>query len=97
MSHPLRAKVFVYMNDREWSPNELADEFNADVRNVSYHVTVLSDFELIELTRQEPKGGAVEHFYRAVERSMVKLDMAKYMPENGTPGPSRGRHRRNQR
>ncbi len=83
MSHPLRAKILAYMNECEWSPNGLSEELGEPLSNVSYHVKVLRDFELIELTREEPRRGAVEHFYRAVERTLVKLDMAKSMPKTG--------------
>ena len=83
LSHPLRVRILAYMNDREWSPNELAEELAEGLSQVSYHVKVLKDFELIEMTRTQPKRGAVEHFYRAVARAYIPTGMAKLIPKSG--------------
>src|SRR5690349_20329496 len=71
LSHPLRVQVLDLLNSREWSPRELEAELGEGLSQVSYHVKVLKDFELIEMTRTEPRRGAVEHFYRAIERAFV--------------------------
>ena len=83
MGHPLRLKILTHMNDREWSPNELADLLAEGLSQVSYHVKVLKDLKLAELTRTEPRRGAVEHFYRATVRTIITLDMAKEIPKSG--------------
>ncbi len=83
MTHPLRYKILTHLNDREWSPNELSDEFAEGLSQVSYHVNVLKDYGLIEMTRTEPRRGAVEHFYRATEGTIVSLDIAKDVPKSG--------------
>lgn len=83
LQHPLRAKILAYMNDRAWSPRELQRELDEGLSQVSYHVKVLADFELIELIGTEPRRGAVEHFYRAVERAFIPSDMAKHIPKSG--------------
>jgi DNA-binding transcriptional ArsR family regulator len=83
LSHPLRVRILAYMNDREWSPNELSEELNEGLSQVSYHIKVLRDFEMIEMTRTEPRRGAVEHFYRAVERAYIPSWMAKLIPKSG--------------
>lgn len=83
LAHPLRVRLLAYMNDREWSPNELSEKLNEGLSQVSYHVKVLKDFEMIELTRTEPRRGAVEHYYRAIERAYIPRWMAKLLPRSG--------------
>lgn len=82
LAHPLRVKILDYMNGREWSPRELERETGDGLSQVSYHVKVLLDYELIELTRTEPRRGAVEHFYRAVERAFVPSGMTNDIPKS---------------
>jgi DNA-binding transcriptional ArsR family regulator len=83
LAHPLRVQILAFMNDREWSPNELSEELVEGLSQVSYHVKVLRDFKLIEMTKTEPRRGAVEHYYRAVERAYIPSEMAKHIPKSG--------------
>jgi len=83
MSHPLRYKLLTHLNDREWSPSELSDHLAEGLSQVSYHVKVLREYGLIELTRTAPVRGATEHFYRATTRTIIGLDMAKEIPRTG--------------
>jgi hypothetical protein len=41
------------------------------VGHVGYHVRKLQQLEVIELVDERPVRGAVEHFYRAIERPVV--------------------------
>jgi DNA-binding transcriptional ArsR family regulator len=68
ISHPLRQRIVVRLNDREASPNELATELGEPLGRVSYHVAALAKAGAIELVRTVPRRGAVEHFYRALVR-----------------------------
>jgi len=81
--HPMRWRILTLMNEREWSPNELAEELVEGLSQVSYHVKVLKDFELIEMTKTEPRRGAVEHYYRAVERAYLPTEISKSLPQSG--------------
>jgi DNA-binding transcriptional ArsR family regulator len=83
LAHPLRVRILAFMNDRPWSPRELEQELGEGLSQVSYHVKVLRDFELISLTKTEPRRGAVEHFYRATERAFIPGGMAKHIPKSG--------------
>ncbi len=83
LAHPLRVKILALMNDREWSPNELSEELVEGLSQVSYHVKVLRDFEMVEMTKTEPRRGAVEHYYRAIERAYIPSEMARYIPKTG--------------
>jgi DNA-binding transcriptional ArsR family regulator len=84
LAHPLRVQLLAHMNDREWSPNELSGELNEGLSQISYHVKVLKDFEMIEMTKTEPRRGAVEHYYRAIERAYIPRWMAKLLPRSGS-------------
>jgi DNA-binding transcriptional ArsR family regulator len=81
LAHPMRVSILDLMNAGEWSPNELKATLNEGLSQVSYHIKVLRDLEMIELTRTEPRRGAVEHFYRAVERAFVPSDVASDIPK----------------
>ncbi|HTT93243.1 MAG TPA: winged helix-turn-helix domain-containing protein [Solirubrobacterales bacterium] len=71
VAHPTRARAFTILNDRTASPVEIAQEIGKDVGHVGYHVRKLLQLGLIELVDERPVRGAVEHFYRAVERAVV--------------------------
>jgi DNA-binding transcriptional ArsR family regulator len=71
VAHPTRARAFTILNDRTASPVEIAQEIGKDVGHVGYHVRKLLQLNLIELVGERPVRGAVEHFYRAVERAVI--------------------------
>lgn len=81
LAHPLRVAILDLMNTGEWSPNELKKALNEGLSQVSYHIKVLKDFEMIELTRTEPRRGAVEHFYKATMRTFVPSGVASDIPK----------------
>jgi DNA-binding transcriptional ArsR family regulator len=81
LAHPMRVSILDLMSAGEWSPNELKKTLNEGLSQVSYHIKVLRDLEMIELTRTEPRRGAVEHFYQAVERAFVPSDVASDIPK----------------
>jgi DNA-binding transcriptional ArsR family regulator len=67
LSHPLRPQILdVLVRRGEASPNEIATELGVPLGTLSYHTRLLRDNGWIELTREVPRRGAVEHFYRAV-------------------------------
>jgi DNA-binding transcriptional ArsR family regulator len=82
MAHPLRVEMLKLLNDGEWSPRELETELGEGLSQISYHVKVLKDFELIEMTRTEPRRGAVEHYYRATERAFVRAGQTADIPKS---------------
>jgi DNA-binding transcriptional ArsR family regulator len=81
LAHPLRVQILDLMNAGEWSPNELKKALDEGLSQVSYHVKVLKDFGMIELTRTEPRRGAVEHFYKATQRAFVPSGVASDIPK----------------
>jgi DNA-binding transcriptional ArsR family regulator len=72
LSHPLRPRILQILAVRgEASPNEIAAELEVPLGTLSYHTRLLRDAGWIELVREVPRRGAVEHFYRAVVRPYV--------------------------
>jgi DNA-binding transcriptional ArsR family regulator len=71
LSHPLRQKILVKLNERPASPSDLAVELDEKVGNVAYHVRALLDLNTIELVRTEPVRGTLEHFYCATARPFI--------------------------
>lgn len=83
LGHPLRIGILTVLNDRMASPNELSKELEEGLSQVSYHVKVLKDFEMIEMVKTEPRRGAVEHYYRAVSEVFLPSWQMKLMPKSG--------------
>jgi DNA-binding transcriptional ArsR family regulator len=71
LAHPLRIHILRVLQDRVASPSELAEEVNAPLGNVSYHVRFLARVGLLDLVDTRPRRGALEHYYRA--RSKVRI------------------------
>jgi DNA-binding transcriptional ArsR family regulator len=80
LSHPLRPQILRIVSERVASPNEIAQELGEPLGNVSYHTRFLRDLGFVELVRTEPRRGAVEHFYRAIERPVLADDQWKSLP-----------------
>jgi DNA-binding transcriptional ArsR family regulator len=72
VAHPTRVRAFSILAERTASPVEIAQEIGKDVGHVGYHVRKLQELNLIELVDERPVRGAVEHFYRAIERPHIK-------------------------
>ena len=71
LSHPLRVRMLTLLNQKVASPSELADELDEPLGNVSYHMRFLADLNMVELVRTEPRRGAVEHYYQALEPPLI--------------------------
>lgn len=74
MNHPVRAAVLGILAERTCSPAEMARELDEDLSNVSYHTKQLVELECAELVSTRPVRGALEHFYRATERSILEYE-----------------------
>jgi DNA-binding transcriptional ArsR family regulator len=64
LSHPLRLEALRILNDRVASPNEIAKELGESTSLISYHVKELVADGCVELVDEQPRRGAVEHYYR---------------------------------
>lgn len=86
LAHPLRVEILAILNDRVASPNELSKELEEHLSQVSYHIKVLKDFEMIEMVKTEPRRGAVEHYYKACEEVFISSEQLKLMPKSVQAG-----------
>jgi DNA-binding transcriptional ArsR family regulator len=86
MAHPLRVEILAILNDRMASPNQLKKELEEGLSQVSYHVKVLRDYDMIELVKEEPVRGAVEHFYRANTKVFIPSGVLKLLPKTAQRG-----------
>ncbi len=82
LSHSLRVRILTILNDRMASPNELRKELDEGLSQVSYHVKVLKDFDMIEMVKTEPRRGAVEHYYQATTKVYVPSWIAALWPKS---------------
>ena len=83
LGHPLRARILGALDEGEASPKELAVRFSEKLGNVSYHVRILARLSLIELVRETPRRGAVEHHYRSVPRPETVVNLELALDEQG--------------
>lgn len=86
LAHPLRMRILTTLHDGISSPNQLSQQLDEPLGNVSYHVKTLLEFDCIELVKTEPRRGAVEHFYRATERAFISDDDWEKMPPSVRKG-----------
>lgn len=64
LAHPLRMRIAVAMStDVVTSPSILADAFEANLGNVSYHIRKLAEGGALTIVDERPVRGAMEHFY----------------------------------
>src|SRR6188472_4187936 len=80
LSHPLRVRMLTLLNQKVASPSELADELDEPHGNVSYHMRFLADLKMVKLVRTEPRRGAVEHYYEALEPPLVSDEDCAQLP-----------------
>ncbi len=73
-AHPLRHRAFRMLTDAELSPSQIADRLGEDLHSVSYHVRTLEKMGLVELVGEKQVRGAVQHFFRAIERPILWTD-----------------------
>jgi DNA-binding transcriptional ArsR family regulator len=81
LGHPLRWRIVETLIERgEASPVQLARLLDQPLATVSHHTRVLRDLRCIELTRTEPRRGAVEHYYRALMPTFLDDELWKRAP-----------------
>lgn len=88
LAHPLRMRILASLHRGISSPNQLSQELDEPLGNVSYHVKTLLEYDCIELVKTEPRRGAVEHFYRATERAFFSDEDWAKIPASTRKGIS---------
>lgn len=73
LDHVVRQHILLAAVQAEVSPNSLSKTLDEGLSQISYHVKVLRDDcdGMIEATRKEPRRGAIEHFYRATDKTLI--------------------------
>jgi DNA-binding transcriptional ArsR family regulator len=84
LSHPVRCRALTILADREASPVEIARELGLEPSHVAYHVRLLWEEDLIELTKELPRRGSIEHRFRAVFYELSDEEYAALTPEERT-------------
>ena len=77
--HPMQLQALTILTERVASPKEIAVEMGltkALAGRVSHHVRELETAGFVEEVRAEPRRGALEHYFRAVERPVVTAEEA---------------------
>jgi DNA-binding transcriptional ArsR family regulator len=81
LGHPLRLRLLEEILDQgEASPSGLARKLGKSLSTISRHVRMLRDLGFVELTRIEPRRGAVEHFYRATQLAVIDDEQWAELP-----------------
>lgn len=74
VAHPVRTMCIAILGERVASPAEIARELRIDVNSIGYHVSLLHEWDLVELVDELPVRGAMEHFFRAKDLSELTDD-----------------------
>lgn len=73
LNHSLRAELLSKLDGRVACPSELAEEVDAAVPVVAYHVQCLLRWRLLRLVRTDitDARGAIKHYYTATGRAQI--------------------------
>jgi DNA-binding transcriptional ArsR family regulator len=75
VTHPTREAIMRVMVDGgEMSPSQVGPLIGETVPNTSHHMKMLLKADCIEHTREGRVRGAVQHFYRAIDRPLVETE-----------------------
>lgn len=75
VTHPTREAIMrVLVDGGEMSPSQVAPLVGETVPNTSHHMKALTTAGCIEHTRKGSARGAIQHFYRAIDRPLVETD-----------------------
>jgi DNA-binding transcriptional ArsR family regulator len=66
LAHPMRTRILSALENRTASPSEIAEELDAPLGVVSYHVRRLHALRFLKLVKRVARRGAVEHYYTTV-------------------------------
>jgi DNA-binding transcriptional ArsR family regulator len=80
LAHPLRSRILAALENRTASPSEIAEELNAPLGVVSYHVRRLHALKFVKLVKRVPRRGAVEHYYTTVAGPFITNEAWRSTP-----------------
>lgn len=70
LAHPLRQRVLNLLTNAPYTNKQLATLLQVTPPRLHFHVRELQEAGLIEIVSEQPKGGVVEKYYRAVARTV---------------------------
>lgn len=80
VGHHARFDALTVFNEGVASPKEVAEVIGVSINMAGHHIKILREEDCIELVRTEPRGGALEHFYRAVRRPELSDEEWEVLP-----------------
>src|SRR2546421_5173535 len=81
LSHPLRMRLLTFVTEHgEARRMEMSRAFDQPLPMVSHHTRVLRDLGYLELSRTEPRRGALEHYYRATAAPFLDDEHWELLP-----------------
>lgn len=81
VGHRIRLQALMIFNERVASPREVSDELGVDLPSLVHHINVLIRSGCIELVKTQPRGGAIEHFYRSISLPEVSSEEWQLMTD----------------
>jgi DNA-binding transcriptional ArsR family regulator len=81
LAHPLRVQILRTLEERTASPSELAEELGVPLPNLSYHIRMLVQLDLLKLVKTRPRRGAIEHYYQAKGKVLLTAKAWDAIPE----------------
>jgi predicted transcriptional regulator len=72
LAHPLRQRILNLLTNAPYTNKQLASLLQVTPPRLHFHVRELQAAGLIEIVSEQPKGGVIEKYYRAVAR-VVRL------------------------
>jgi predicted transcriptional regulator len=81
VGHHVRFEALTVFNERVASPKEVAEVIRVSLNKAGHHIKELREAGCIELVKTEPRGGSVEHFYRAIRRPELSDEEWEALPE----------------
>lgn len=71
LSDPFRAKMMMFLIEKPYTGQQLAEQFNMSRARIHYHLRELEKHHLIELIRTEEINGIVQKFYQSVAQGFI--------------------------
>jgi DNA-binding transcriptional ArsR family regulator len=65
--HPTIVRVLELCDEQARSPRQIAKLMDVPLGAVSYHVRALAAKDMLVLVDEQPRRGAIEHYYRTTE------------------------------
>jgi DNA-binding transcriptional ArsR family regulator len=65
LANATRIQIIHLLNEKEYTAKEVADQLGKTAGTVHYHIQLLYNGGILELVREQKKGGIIEKYYRS--------------------------------